>query len=665
MKPISLLRGLIELALAAYKTRGGDAPEPGPIPEEAISYLRDKGLRPAFSYRDVWREEHATAFTVAKVMEVDILKSVQKSLEKALEKGTPFKTWSKEVRPTLEQSGWLKASTRPVASRLATIYDTNVRVARAVGQWDRIQRTKASRPYLIYELGPAERHREQHVAWSGTVLPVDSPWWNDHMPPNGWWCHCRVRQINRREAEARGISEEPEQEFEEDINEKTGDVTLVPKGIDPGFDYNPGKLRKEVLSGMLARAEKPPKPESQGPGSDYKNASQMFRDLILKGGKTDDDIFKAVKERFGLDDSKRNYVGWYRNELKKKGLLEGKPAEKEPDPTPQKPEVTTPPTVEAPPTPQPAPAPAPQPAPAPAAPRAPHPVASREPPTWADYYGDKASPVKGAAAPSRTELAAALSAALENNSAENQVAARKALNQLLHAEKMVSQDLVDRFTRTDQAQFKTESLELAVAVHTWEGGITINSRYGDDLRRASTKLARDEKLSDQEIGIIKTVVHEAVHGHSPMEPGLYQKRAGRALEEATVEMAANHVVAKLVGLTYDETPEKSYKSHREGLARAIAAAAGVDEQTATQHAVQASVEMRSLSFMLTSVEGYFAHFVSHLDNAAGESVRAELKAALKPNEEDGLLIDNALRAIGQKNPLVKQIMSAMEKTHDF
>jgi hypothetical protein len=34
------------------------------IPKEALAYLKNKKLRPGFSYKDVWHEEHATAFTV-------------------------------------------------------------------------------------------------------------------------------------------------------------------------------------------------------------------------------------------------------------------------------------------------------------------------------------------------------------------------------------------------------------------------------------------------------------------------------------------------------------------------------------------------------------------------------------------------------------------------
>lgn len=49
------------------------------------------------------------------------------------------------------------------------------------------------------------------------------------------------------------------------------------------------------------------------------SAASRFRELIMEGKKTDDQIFAIVQKEFGLDDNKRSYVKWYRNDLAKKG----------------------------------------------------------------------------------------------------------------------------------------------------------------------------------------------------------------------------------------------------------------------------------------------------------------------------------------------------------
>ena len=64
---------------------------------------------------------------------------------------------------------------------------------------------------------------------------------------------------------------------------------------------------------------KPVKASVERPGEKHESAAQMFKDLIMEGRLTDDQIFEKVREKFGLDDKKRGYVSWYRNNLKKQG----------------------------------------------------------------------------------------------------------------------------------------------------------------------------------------------------------------------------------------------------------------------------------------------------------------------------------------------------------
>ena len=50
-------------------------------------------------------------------------------------------------------------------------------------------------------------------------------------------------------------------------------------------------------------------------------AAGLFRELILAGKLTDDQIFAQVQQAFGLPDSRRSYVDWYRKDLVKQGKL--------------------------------------------------------------------------------------------------------------------------------------------------------------------------------------------------------------------------------------------------------------------------------------------------------------------------------------------------------
>lgn len=235
------------------------------VPQEAIDYFRGKGVQPGFSYLDVWREEHAYAFTVAREIRLDVLADVRDSLDKALVEGQSFRTWEKALTPTLRAHGW----EGPIKHRLRTIFDTNMRVARAAGHWRRVQRTKDERPFLLYRLGPSRVHRVDHVSWNGVLLHVDDPFWATHYPPNGWGCKCYVRQVSAAQAERMGgVTERPDTTPVE--VEVRGERILVPPGIDVGWDFNPGALR-------AAPRTSTPKPAPKSPAKDRPAAPRFER----------------------------------------------------------------------------------------------------------------------------------------------------------------------------------------------------------------------------------------------------------------------------------------------------------------------------------------------------------------------------------------------------
>lgn len=73
-----------------------------------------------------------------------------------------------------------------------------------------------------------------------------------------------------------------------------------------------------VTKGVKAPAAKPAAKEAKATG-EKRSAAQAFKDLIMEGKLTDDKIFEKVSKEFGLDESKRGYVKWYRNWLVKNG----------------------------------------------------------------------------------------------------------------------------------------------------------------------------------------------------------------------------------------------------------------------------------------------------------------------------------------------------------
>lgn len=232
-------------------------------PEEALDFLRRKGLRPTFDWRDMVGDEHARSFTIAKMMDADLLATVQESLTDAAARGIPFQEWADTIVPTLQAKGWWgrRAVIDPVTgqevvaqlgspSRLQTIYRTNMQSAYAAGNWDAIEEQADLAPYLLYDAVDDHRTRPEHAAWDGLVLPITDPWWKTHYPPNGWNCRCSVIQLSAEEvadlglAPARAAPKEKGTTWE---NPRTGKRERIPAGVDPGWNNNAGEARAKAL----------------------------------------------------------------------------------------------------------------------------------------------------------------------------------------------------------------------------------------------------------------------------------------------------------------------------------------------------------------------------------------------------------------------------------
>ncbi|MCG8016830.1 MAG: DUF935 family protein [Candidatus Thiodiazotropha sp. 'RUGA'] len=231
-------------------------------PETALLYFQNKGMELTFSWKDMLAESHSYAFTVAKMMEVDLLHEVRKQVDLAIATGSTMQEFIKNLKPKLRQAGWWgkKAMIDPItgktitaqlgsARRLETIFRANLQAGYAAGHWTNAQATKAAMPYLMYDAVDDDRTRPEHKAWDGLVLPVDDPFWNTHYPPNGWGCRCGTIQMSQADVNQEGlsVSRSPRIKTKRWKNPRTGKRRKVPVGIDPSWDYNPGKAGMQRL----------------------------------------------------------------------------------------------------------------------------------------------------------------------------------------------------------------------------------------------------------------------------------------------------------------------------------------------------------------------------------------------------------------------------------
>ncbi len=259
-------------------------------PKDAIAAFQRKHLLlPSFRWDDVYAQEHARGVAVAGVMKWDVLQAFADEIALTIADGGDLRAFSRRVQAMLEKKGmWGDVEIKDPATgelrttkfdkkRLELIFDVNTRQAYSTGRWKRIEANKARQPFVMYRTMDDGRVRLLHSQWHGLVLPVESPFWDAHYPPNGWRCRCTAFAVSEKDIArfaATGMKIKREASpvvLREYVNKRTEVITRVPVGIDPGFECNPGKrmlaglLKNEMPKGALSFTGQPLQAHSRLP----------------------------------------------------------------------------------------------------------------------------------------------------------------------------------------------------------------------------------------------------------------------------------------------------------------------------------------------------------------------------------------------------------------
>lgn len=231
-------------------------------PQDAFEQFASRRLlRPSFRWQEVYDAEHARGFAVAGVMRLDVLQLFYDELEAAAARGTSLADFSKAVKARLVQKGfWGNVEVTDPKSgeirvtkfndaRLRLIFDANMRQSHAAGRWQRGMRGRMT--HIVYRTMGDEQVRTSHRPWDWICLPRDHPFWDTHIPPNGWNCRCYFYFVAESDipklqaaAAAKGkvlLLEPPPIQYVDFRNTASGRIERVPRGIDPGWAYNPGR----------------------------------------------------------------------------------------------------------------------------------------------------------------------------------------------------------------------------------------------------------------------------------------------------------------------------------------------------------------------------------------------------------------------------------------
>ena len=171
---------------------------------DLVRFIEAKEPRAIDHWRDLGTDEYARAFTVARSAGFNIVDDLYYSFVDTLSSGGTEKDFARLVIPTLQEKGWLRGDQGEIARRVELIYDTNLRVARGAGQWDRVQRNARALPFLRAATArdtrvrrPPKSKHSDHRAWDGIILPVDHPFWRRWWVPLGFRCRCTIIPMTR------------------------------------------------------------------------------------------------------------------------------------------------------------------------------------------------------------------------------------------------------------------------------------------------------------------------------------------------------------------------------------------------------------------------------------------------------------------------------------
>lgn len=178
-------------------------------PENALEYFQEKGYAFSWKWDDLWQQEHSHAFTVAKMMQLDLLQDTRNIVNSFIKGDVNYKLAMLNLENRLRAKGWWgmqeieNPNTGEIENvqlgspwRLRTILETNLITSISAGKYKTQLDNADFAPWWQYSDQEDERVRKKHRAlgllFKNAVLHYTHPFWQTYYPPNDWGCRCFV-----------------------------------------------------------------------------------------------------------------------------------------------------------------------------------------------------------------------------------------------------------------------------------------------------------------------------------------------------------------------------------------------------------------------------------------------------------------------------------------
>lgn len=174
--------------------------------QDIVEYIERKRPHEIGAWNELGSEEYARSFAVAGTAGYNVVGDIYDAFLETIRNGGDERDFAELIEPVLLRKGWAPGPGQSMGNRLQLIFDTNLRVARAVGRWGRIHSVAGVMPYLQGSTVGDGRVRDAHTHFQGIVLPVAHWFWQEFFPPLFFRCRCDVVQLTRSQFARRGLA---------------------------------------------------------------------------------------------------------------------------------------------------------------------------------------------------------------------------------------------------------------------------------------------------------------------------------------------------------------------------------------------------------------------------------------------------------------------------
>lgn len=163
------------------------------VPEKALEFLFGKTSAIYASFKNISADVFRLVFTVAGVMQMDVLVAIRALVEKAIAEGQSFE----DFQAAMSADGLISAALP--RSRWETIYRTNLQSAFMAARYREQVRLGERKPFWKFVAVLDRSTTAGCRDLDGKIFRYDDGFWSNNYPPRHYRCRSRVVALNDRE----------------------------------------------------------------------------------------------------------------------------------------------------------------------------------------------------------------------------------------------------------------------------------------------------------------------------------------------------------------------------------------------------------------------------------------------------------------------------------